>query len=149
MKLLMEYETVTQKVLFGDDLIASLMFGRKYDVITQNGFSSMEGMCLLGFFETKSVIKMKRRYRRDLPSDNVIRRWIKQFQETDNVLHRKRATTLRNSQEDVHRIQEGFSRSRQKCTRLASLQIAVPQTIVWSVVHSRLHLNAYKVHIMH
>jgi hypothetical protein len=36
-KLLMEYEDVTQKVLFGNTVLAILMSGRKYDVISQIG----------------------------------------------------------------------------------------------------------------
>jgi hypothetical protein len=36
-KLLTEYEDVTQKVLFGNAVLAALMSGRKYDVINQNG----------------------------------------------------------------------------------------------------------------
>jgi hypothetical protein len=36
-KLLTEYEYVTQKVLFGNAVLAAMMSGRKYDVITQNG----------------------------------------------------------------------------------------------------------------
>jgi hypothetical protein len=36
-KLLTEYEGVTQKVLFGNSVLAALMSGRKYDVITQIG----------------------------------------------------------------------------------------------------------------
>jgi hypothetical protein len=32
----MEYESVTQKVLFGDAILAALMSGRKYDVIAQH-----------------------------------------------------------------------------------------------------------------
>jgi DUF917 family protein len=36
-KLLTEYEGVTQKVLFGNALLAALMSGRKYDVIPQIG----------------------------------------------------------------------------------------------------------------
>jgi hypothetical protein len=49
-------------------------------------------MYVLWFFETKSVIKMKRRYRtqygKDPPSvRNVIGCWLKQFQETGSVLH--------------------------------------------------------------
>jgi hypothetical protein len=42
------------------------MSGRKYDVIPQIGG-------------------------KDPPSDNAIRQWLKQFQETDSVLHRKGA----------------------------------------------------------
>jgi hypothetical protein len=41
-KLLTEYEGVTQKVLFGDTVLATLMSGRKYDVIPQNGDCSRE-----------------------------------------------------------------------------------------------------------
>jgi hypothetical protein len=36
-KVLTEYEVVTQKVLFGNAVLAALMSGRKYDVIPQNG----------------------------------------------------------------------------------------------------------------
>jgi hypothetical protein len=39
-KLLMEYESVTQKVLFDSIVLAALKSGRKYDVITENGDSS-------------------------------------------------------------------------------------------------------------
>jgi hypothetical protein len=41
-KLLMEYEGVTQKVLFGNAVLAALMCGGKYDVIPQNGDCSRE-----------------------------------------------------------------------------------------------------------
>jgi hypothetical protein len=44
-------------------------------------------MCVLKFFETKSVIKTQRRYRTQYgkypPSDNAIRRWLKQFAEIE------------------------------------------------------------------
>jgi hypothetical protein len=36
-KLLTEYEAVTQKVLFGNAVLAALMSGREYDVIPQIG----------------------------------------------------------------------------------------------------------------
>jgi hypothetical protein len=38
-KLLMEYEIVTQKVLFDNAVLTALMYRRKYDVIPQNGDS--------------------------------------------------------------------------------------------------------------
>jgi predicted patatin/cPLA2 family phospholipase len=50
-----------------------------------------KAMCVRWFFETKSVIKTQRRYRtqygKDPPSDNAIRRWLKQFQETGSELN--------------------------------------------------------------
>jgi hypothetical protein len=36
-KLLTEYESVNQNVLFGNAVLAALLSGRKYDVIIQNG----------------------------------------------------------------------------------------------------------------
>jgi hypothetical protein len=42
MKLLMEYESVTQKVLFGNAILTALKSGTKYDVISQNGDCSRE-----------------------------------------------------------------------------------------------------------
>jgi heterodisulfide reductase subunit C len=85
-KLLTEYESVIQKVLFGNAVLVALMSWRKYDVIPQNGDCSRES-------NMKSVIKTRRRYRtqygNDPPSDNAIRRWVKQFQETGCVLHRE------------------------------------------------------------
>ncbi|GBN34520.1 hypothetical protein AVEN_7103-1 [Araneus ventricosus] len=74
-----------------------------------------KSMCVLWFFETKSVITTQRRfrttYKKDPPSDNSIRRWLTQFQETGSVLHRKGAGRPSTSQENVDRIQEMFTRS--------------------------------------
>jgi hypothetical protein len=37
LKLLTEYESVTQKALFGIAVLAALMFERKHDIISKNG----------------------------------------------------------------------------------------------------------------
>jgi hypothetical protein len=42
LKLLMEYEMITQNVLFGNAVLAALISGRKYDGIPQNGDCSRE-----------------------------------------------------------------------------------------------------------
>jgi hypothetical protein len=98
-----------------------------------------KAMCVLRFFETKSFIKTRRHYRtqygKAAPSDNATRCWLKHFQGTGNVLHRREAGKPSTLQEDVDRIQEAFSRSPQKSTRRASLQLAIPQTTVRRVVH--------------
>jgi hypothetical protein len=86
----MKYENIAQRVLFGKIVLAALMSGRKYDVISQNGVCSKKVVCLLRIFKTKSIIKLQRRYRTQRgqvpPSDNAIRRWLKQFQETACVV---------------------------------------------------------------
>jgi transposase len=75
-------------------------------------------MHVLWSFETNSVIKTQRRYRtqygKDPLSDNAIRRWLKQFQETGTVLHRKGTGRPSISQEVVDRIQEAFPLNPQK-----------------------------------
>jgi hypothetical protein len=106
-----------------------------------------KAMCILWFYETKYVIKTRRHYEtqygKDPPSDNAIRRWLKQFQETGSGLHRKgkgRPSTLR---ENADRIQEALSQRPQKSTRRASLQLGISQTTVSRVVQNRLYLHAY------
>ncbi|GBM66806.1 hypothetical protein AVEN_273949-1 [Araneus ventricosus] len=80
-----------------------------------------KAMCVLWFFETKSVITTQRRfrttYKKDPPSDSSIRRWLTQFQETGSVLHRKEAGRPSTSQENVDRIQETFTRSPRNSSR--------------------------------
>jgi hypothetical protein len=58
--MLTEYKKATQEVLFGNAVLVTLMLGRVYGVIIQNGDCSRE---ILWFFETTSVIKTQRRYR--------------------------------------------------------------------------------------
>ncbi|GBO45561.1 hypothetical protein AVEN_270657-1 [Araneus ventricosus] len=123
-----------------------------YDVINKNGDRASKAICVLWFFETKSVITTQRRFRttymKDPPSDNSIRRWLTQFQETGSVLHRKGAGRPSTSQENVDRIQETFTRSPRKSTKQAAVQLHMPHTTIWNVLHNRLHLNAYKVQIV-
>jgi hypothetical protein len=52
-KLLMEYESVTHKVLFGNTVLAPLMSGKKYNVILQNGDCSRESTVPTLFFLNK------------------------------------------------------------------------------------------------
>jgi hypothetical protein len=60
-------------------------------------------MCMLWFFERKSITKMQchysTQYGKDPPPVNVTRHWLKQFQETGSVLHRKGAGRPRTSQD--------------------------------------------------
>jgi hypothetical protein len=42
MKPLMECDSIAQIVLFGNTVLITLMFGRKYDAIIQNGDDSRE-----------------------------------------------------------------------------------------------------------
>jgi hypothetical protein len=111
--LLTQYESETEKVLFCNAVLAALMPGRKYDVISLNGDCSREEIYVLRFFERKSIIKLQRRYRtqygKDPPTDNAIRHWLKQFQETGSVLHRRGTERPSIWQEEVDRIQGAWT----------------------------------------
>jgi hypothetical protein len=91
------------------------MFGRKYDVIHNYSEYSRESNVRTLVFRNKVLIKTQRpyrtQYRRDPPSDNDTRRWLKQFQETGSVLYGTVAGTPSTWKEDVDRIQEAFSSS--------------------------------------
>jgi hypothetical protein len=103
-----------------------------------------KAMCVLWFFETTTVTKtqsLQNSIRKRSTSDNSIRRLLKQFQEAGSVLYRKRAGRPSTSPEDVDPIREPFSRSPQKSTRGASLQLDIRQTNVWRVVYVSVLLN--------
>jgi hypothetical protein len=90
-KLLTEHESLNQKGLFGNAVLAALMSGRKYDVIPQNGDSSRESNVRTSIFRNKvryqnTTSLQNTRWKRST-SDNAIRRWLKQYQETGSVLH--------------------------------------------------------------
>jgi hypothetical protein len=92
-KLITEYENVTQKGLFGTAILGTLMSGENMTSYLKMVTVHEKAMCVLWFCETKSRIKTQRSYRtqygKDPPSDNEGRRWLKQFQGTGSVLHRK------------------------------------------------------------
>jgi transposase len=72
-----------------------------------------KAMYLLWYLEKKKFFLRRQRryitqYGNGTISDNAIRRWLKQFQETGSVLHRKRAGSKITSLDLVERIQEAF-----------------------------------------
>jgi hypothetical protein len=62
----MKYESVAQKVLCDEDVLATLMSGRKYDVIPQNGDCSGESNV------RTLVFRYKIRYRNAMSLQNSI-----------------------------------------------------------------------------
>jgi hypothetical protein len=98
----------------------------------------------LWFLETKSVIRMQRRDRtpdsNDPRSDMLADVGYSSF---------KRLVVFSTEREREDRalrrnlLIETFTRSPQKSTRRASLQLGLPETTVWRVVHNLLHLHAY------
>jgi hypothetical protein len=146
----MQYESIIKKDLVVNAIFAEFLPGRKIWRHNQKWwlFKRMQ-RAYFGFYETKFVIKIQRRYRtqygKGQSSYNVTWHCLKQFQETDSFLHRKVAGSPSTSQEDVDKIQEEFHRTPHKSARRASLQLRISKTTVSRVVHNHLHLYAYKV----
>jgi hypothetical protein len=109
----MEYESITQRVLLGSVVLSAFMSGENMTLYILMATVQENAMCELWFLETNLVIKTQPRYRtqygKDPLSDNAIRHWLKQFQETGSVLHRKIVGRPSTSQENFDRIQEAWT----------------------------------------
>jgi hypothetical protein len=98
-----------------------------------------------------SHCQTQRRYRTQYgkhpPSGNAIRRWLKQFKETGNVLLQKGAGRPHIAGRCWSNPRSVFSKPK-KSTRRASLQLGIAQTAVWSVVHNHLQqvIKLFEVH---
>jgi hypothetical protein len=67
----MEYQNVTQKVLFGNNVFNAAMFGRKHDAIPQNGDCSSESNARTFVFRNKVHYK-NATLQNSLPSEKAI-----------------------------------------------------------------------------
>jgi transposase len=111
-----------------------------------------KAMSVLWYWETKSVIQVQRRYRRECgertPGRQSLKRWLKQFQETGSVLHKKGAGRPSVDADTVEMVRETFQRSPSKYTCHVSRELHVPRLIVQRILHRRLKLQAYKIQIV-
>jgi hypothetical protein len=124
-KLLTEYESVTEKGLFDNAVLAVLMYGRKYDVIPQNSYCSRESNVRILVFHNSVPYERQCRYRTEYGKrsilDNAIRCWLKQFQEADSVRHRKGTGRTSTPQEVVDRIEEVWTSYVPRKARILNL----------------------------
>jgi hypothetical protein len=117
----MEYQTVTQKVLFGNNVLTAAMSGRKHDAIPQNGDCSNKSNARTFVFRNKVHYQNATLLQNSLPSENAISRWLEKFQEPGNVLHQNGEEKPSTSQEYVDQIQQAFFQGPQNSTGQASL----------------------------
>jgi hypothetical protein len=108
--------------------------------------------CVQWFVKLKSPTLVQRQFRRlykkAAPTRVTIRRWLKQFEDTGSVLHKKGAGRPRTSVIDVERVRTAFLRSPQKSVRQASRELQLPPATVHKVMHKRLGLHAYKIQMV-
>jgi hypothetical protein len=77
-----------------------------------------KAMCVLRLWKTKSPVTVNSRFMRefnkDPPTEQSLRRWLKQFQETGSVLHRKEAGRPSVSADTVDNTEQAFTISSTK-----------------------------------
>ena len=84
----------------------------------------------------------------DPPSDNNIRRWYHQFEDTSCLCKGKSAGRPRVSEENVERVRESFTCSPKKSVRKASCEFEIPVSTVWKVLRKRLQLRPYRLQLL-
>jgi hypothetical protein len=103
------------------------------------------------FAESKSIISVQRRFRREFqkdPSDpKYIRQWFATFLATGSV-QKRHGGGRRVSEVRVEEVTVAFTHSPWKSTRRASRELQMPRTTLQRVLHKRLRLYAYKVQIV-
>lgn len=104
------------------------------------------------FAKSESLIVVQRAFRTKFgiepPTRKGIRRWFKQFQQTESLLKGKSAGRPRVSDDDVGRIEESFVCSPGKSTNRASRELGIPQTTVWKVLRRRLLYKPYRLQLV-
>jgi len=92
--------------------------GVQFIKMAANG--SEKAFCVLTFNECRSVTIVQQQFRtkfgKQPPSDNSIRRWYAQFQETECVCKRKRSGRLSVTEEQLEHVRQAFLRSPRKST---------------------------------
>lgn len=111
-----------------------------------------KSFCVLQLAKSESVITVQRAFRIKFhcnpPSDNNIRRWYRQFEETGCLCKGKSPGRPKVSEERVEQVREAFVRSPKKSVRRASRELAIPVTSVWRVLRRRLHLHPYHLQLL-
>ena len=110
-----------------------------------------KAQCVLWYHKLKSPTAVQRKFKNKFGQDpthiNGIRRWFKNFMETDSIFDRKRWGRP-SIDEETDAMRVAFHRSPRKSIRVASNEVAIPQSTVHKVLHKRLRgsmLTSYKL----
>jgi len=111
-----------------------------------------KAFCVLIFHECRSVTTVQRqfctKFGKQPPSDNSIRRWYAQFQETGCVCRRKSTGRPSVTEEQVEQVRQAFVRSHRKSTVRGSRELTVRQPTVWRILQKRLKLKPCRLMLL-
>ena len=110
-----------------------------------------KAQCVLWYHKSKSLTTVQRKFRyefgQDLPHINLIKRWFKNFVETESILDRKRSGRPSINEETVDAVRVAFRRSPRKSIRVALNELAIleAQFIKFYINDFRSMLTNYKL----
>jgi hypothetical protein len=84
------------------------------------------------------------KYSKDLPTDNTICAWYKQFAETGCLCKQKSSGRPLPTEYDVERVRASFLHSPKKSMGTAAKELSMSKSKVWSVLRKRLVFKPYR-----
>ena len=112
---------------------------------------SEKAFCVLTFHECRSVTIVQRQFGTKFgkqPSDNSIRRWYAQFQETGCVCKRKNTGWPSVTEEQAEQVRQAFVQNARKSTVRGSRELGIPQPRAWRILRKRLKLKPYRLMLL-
>ena len=110
---------------------------------------SEKAFCVLTFHECRSVrivqLQFSTKFGKQPPSDNSIRSWYVQFQETGCVCKRKGPGRPSVTEEQLVQVRQAFVLSPRKSTVRGSRELGIPQQTVWRILRKRLKRKPYRL----
>jgi len=107
---------------------------------------------LCAYISCLSVTTVQRQFRtkfgKQPPSDNSIRNWYAQFQETRFVCKRKSTGRPSVTEQQVEQVRQAFVRSPRKSNVRGSRELGIPQPTVWRILRKRLKLKPYRLTLL-
>jgi hypothetical protein len=108
--------------------------------------------CVTEFAKTNSVTVLqccfKTRYGKQPPSRQSIYDWSKKYNETGCLCKEKSSGGPPVSKETVTHVRETYTRSPKKSTTCASLELQIPQKIMWNILRKYLRMFPYQLQLL-
>ena len=118
-----------------------------------------KAFCVSQFAKTESVIRVQRafriKFRCNPPSDNNIRKWYHQFEDTGRLCKGKSSGRPSMIEERIETVswefeakKIAFARSPKKSVRRASRELAIPVMSVWRILRRPSQLHPYRLQLL-
>ena len=107
--------------------------------------------CCYWLADLKFPVSVQRQFRQEYGQDpldrHTIMKWHKKLLQTGSVSRKKEAKNKLAIAARIETVWEAFQCSLSKSTRWASAELHIPHSTVHKIVHKRLKLKTYKIHL--